>query len=222
MREWLCSGTCSERSEGPSTRPWLCRVLRNVCDTGPKLFYKTRETWKYCSAQNLIRDLCHSKVSERKAFQKLHHRLTGVPICWPWSWSQGLPGGDGSPMRLVLSSVCAQAHSIRFSPAPEMPLKQYFPGGWFMSIPTVWLAGKRNCSAELVPRGEPEAKQWGRVCTRAQSTVQLYSSWGTETLWSTVQFFSSLPWDGACPDLFVESGAQLWQGPIAESWEVLH
>lgn len=158
-----------------------------------------------------------------KAFQRLHHRLTEVPACWPWSWSQAVGSARWGWVTYETVHTSPQHHVF---PVLEMPLKKYCMGGWCMSIPTVRLAGKRNCaepcSAELDPRGEPEAKQWGRVCTRAWSTVLAYSSWGRETFWSTVWFFSSRSWDGACPDLFLESGAQLWQGPIAESWEALH
>lgn len=86
-----------------------------------------------------------------------------------------------------------------------------------MSIPTVQLTGKRNwaepCSPELAARGEPEAKRWGRVCPRVWTTVLVCSSLEH----CVVLFQPSLGWCKPRPLPGVESGAQLWQGPIAES-----
>lgn len=86
-----------------------------------------------------------------------------------------------------------------------------------MSIPTVQLTGKRNwaepCSPELASRGEPEAKRWGRVCPRARTTVLVCSSLEHRV----VLFQPSLGWCKPRPLPGVESGAQLWQGTIAES-----
>lgn len=42
----------------------------------------------------------------------------------------------------------------------------------------------------------------------AWTEVLVSSLGGCKTFWSTVWFFSSLPWDGACPDLILEQSQE--------------
>lgn len=86
-------------------------------------------------------------------------------------------------------------------------------GGCPTAIPTTRAAGRRRrtelCSSVLVHRAEPEARRWAGVCSIAQSMVLVFGSGGCKTFWSSMWFFSSLPWDGACPDLILERSQEL-------------
>lgn len=116
--------------------------------------------------------------------------------------------------------VCAQAHSIRFF----LPQRCHsrITAGRLMHVHSHCEASWKGewaepCSAELVPRGESEAKQWGRVCPRAWATVLQFMRLGDLLEYLEVLFQPSLGWCMPRPLLGLESGAQLWQGPIAES-----
>lgn len=102
-----------------------------------------------------------------------------------------------------------EAHSVRFFPAPATPLEKR-PHGRLMHVRSHHVAGwKEEPARALLSKcfftGKSLRPNAGAgIRSGAWTAVPVSSSGGCETFWSTVRFFSSLPWDGACPDLILE------------------
>lgn len=119
-----------------------------------------------------------------------------------------VPDGDGSPMRLALSSVCAQDHGIRFFlPQRCHSRNTAWEADACLFLLCNWLergSGQSFILQSLFPEESLSPNGGAGPGPRAWTTVLIYSSRSCKTFWITMQFFSSLPWDAACPDLFLE------------------